>query len=328
MYPGSVAAMVADAAEGLPATLTPSKGLSHLLQRPVCSRPLARSASGIAHVEKGTPNDPSQLQDSQGDKVKYSLLTHWHAVNFPRIFCVPCLKKMIVALQGSPMSSPRQGRLRVNQIPKLGTSAAFTPPKIGSGRKPMYSLSQQDKLPSVQGSQRVAPPGRSKAMHVNATRPTVADNGAPPISATPVLAEPEKRKPSSTTVTKHRTLVPRLPLISPQTAEKAVLPSSAAEQSTAKQKPVLHQAPSQLPDRGGRTLQGPAKEDFSQDGGDGASGPIGNNCRTPDSGTEHKTGSRQQAWSSPTNEDPLELQKRNSKGPELVDGQLSVFSFL
>ncbi len=234
---------------------------------------------------------------------------------------------MIVALQGSLMSSPRQGRLRVNHITKLGTSAAFTPPKNGSGCKPMCSPSQQNKLLSVQGSQRLAPPGGSEAMHANATRPTGADYGVTPILATPVMADPEERKASSTTASKHHTLVPRLPLISPQTAEKAMLPSCAAEQPTAKQKPVLHQMPSQLSNRGGMMLQDPAEKVFSQNGGDGAPGPIWNICQAPESGAEHRNSSRQQACASDKKEDRLEVLKPNSKA---VDDQnsLSVFSFL
>ena len=236
----------------------------------------------------------------------------------------PWLKKMIAALQVSPMSSPRQGRLRVNQIPKLGTSAAFTPPKMGSGRKPKFSPSQQDKLLSVQGTQRVVPPGGSKAMHVNAAKPTVTDNKSPPILATPVLAEAEKRNPSSIDANKHRTLVPRLPLINPQTAQK---PPCAAEQSTAKQKPVQHQMLSQLPDRGVRMLQVPAQEIVNQDGGNCASDPVGNNCQAPDSGAEKRNSSRQQAPAFPIIEGAVELQNSTSKASD-AQNTLSVFSFL
>lgn len=80
---------------GLSAMSTPTKGLSHPLQRPLSSRCLARSPAGLAHVEEGANRkELPYLTSSQGGKVSNVMLAACNLsvlIFFQCAHCCPCI---------------------------------------------------------------------------------------------------------------------------------------------------------------------------------------------------------------------------------------------
>ena len=292
-------------AEGPSAMSTPSKGLSHLLQRPLSSRCLARSPAGLAHVEEGL----CFLRDDRGGKVSNLLQFFLHAqwlwqssLYVNRLSAVDLMH----LLQGEVTDTPAPN------------ATNFTSPK------PSPATSQRGKpaaaqLPLQKGSHTVRSPTAAQPTGV---RTATSDHKGAPATAGSLRLDKSNSGVCTTDAGKHRLLVPNLPLMSPRTAELMSAP--------AKPLPPMQRAVPRRADEKGMTFRAfPKKALFRGEPGLSAETPACIATSVTRSSAEETKCSRQEPCTAPVNF-PKRQQGLKSEECEMPADQnmLSVFSFL